>query len=86
MPLAGLVMVIIALVIVAVVAFYLIRVVGILHSVNDALGKVTFGVRAIAYRTAPLAELLAPAKGDLITVADALEGAAASVSSKQPAA
>ena len=86
MPFVGLVMVIIALVIVAVVAFYLIRVVGILHSVNDALGKITFGVRAIAHRTAPLAEFLAPAKDDLVAIADELEGAAKSVSSKQPAA
>lgn len=86
MPFVGLIMVVIALVIVAVVAFYLIRVIGILRSVNDALGKITFGVRAIAHRTAPLAELLAPAKDDLVTIADALDGAAKSVSSKQPAA
>jgi len=86
MPLAGLATVIVALVIVAVIAVYLIRVVAILGSVNDALGKVTFGVRAIAHRTAPLASILAPAKNDLVAVADALEGAAKSVLSNQPAA
>ncbi len=86
MPLVGLATVIVALVIVAVIAVYLIRVVAILGSVNDALGKVTFGVRAIAHRTAPLASILAPAKSDLVAVADALEAAVKSVSSNQSAA
>lgn len=77
MPAAAWVTVVIALVVAAALAFYLIRVVIILRSVNDTLGKVTFGVRAIAHRTAPLGELLTPVKTDLEAVADALEGAVA---------
>lgn len=77
MPAAAWVTVVIALVVAAALAFYLIRVVIILRSVNDTLGKVTFGVRAIAHRTAPLGELLTPIKTDLEAVADALEGAVA---------
>lgn len=58
-------------------AYYLVRVVLILRAVNDSLGKITFGVRAIAHRTAPLGELLTPVKVDLEAVADTLESVAA---------
>lgn len=80
MPVAGIVTIVIALVIAAALAFYLIRVVLIIGRVNDTLGKVTFGVRAIAHRTAPLAELVTPMKHDLEAVADTLDGVVASVS------
>lgn len=75
MPLVAVVTIIIALVICVALAYYLIRVVILLRAVNDSLGKVTFGVRAIAHRTAPLGELLLPVKSDLEDVADAVEGA-----------
>lgn len=86
MPAAGIVTVVIALVIAAALAYYLIRVVIVLRAVNDSLGKVTFGVRAIAYRTEPLGELLTPIKADLEEVADTLEGVAASLEADSPAA
>ena len=86
MPAAGIVTVVIALVIAAALAYYLIRVVIVLRAVNDSLGKVTFGVRAIAYRTEPLGELLTPIKTDLEEVADTLEGVAASLEADSPAA
>lgn len=79
MPLVAIVTIVIALVICAALASYLIRVVLILRAVNDSLGKITFGVRAIAHRTAPLGELLTPIKSDLEDVADAIEGAVESV-------
>jgi len=79
MPIAAIATIVISLIILAVVALYLIRVVVILKAVNDSLGKITFGVRAIAHRTSPLAAILGPALGDLRDVASALGAAAASV-------
>jgi uncharacterized protein YoxC len=73
MPVAGMVTIVIALVICVALAYYLIRVVMVLREVNDSLGKITFGLRAIAHRTAPLGELLTPVKVDLEAVADTLE-------------
>ncbi len=86
MPIAGIVTIVIALVIAAALAFYLIRVVLVLRAVNDSLGKITFGVRAIAHRTAPLGELLLPIKVDLEAVADTLDDVAAGLQSDSPAA
>jgi len=77
MPLAGVVTVVVAIVIALAVASYLVRVILILNAVNDSLGKVTFGVRAIAHQTEPLGELLTPIKADLEAVADTLEAVAA---------
>ena len=86
MPVAGIVSIVIGLVIALAVAWYLLRVVLVLRAVNDSLGKITFGVRAIAHRTAPLGELLTPTKNDLVDIAEALEGVAASLAEDQPAA
>lgn len=79
MPAAAWVTVVIALVVAVALAYYLIRVVIILRSVNDTLGKVTFGVRSIAHRTRPLGELLTPIKTDLEDVADTLDEVVASL-------
>lgn len=79
MPAAGIVTVVIALVIAAALVYYLTRVVIVLRSVNDSLGKITFGVRSIAHRTAPLGELLTPVKTDLEAVADTLGDVVASL-------
>lgn len=86
MPVVAWVTVAIALIVAAALAFYLVRVVLILRSVNDTLGKVTFGVRAIAHRTEPLGELLTPIKTDLEAVATLLDSVAAGLSSDHPAA
>lgn len=59
---------------VAALAFYLLWVVVILRSIVDTLGKVAFGVRAIAHRTEPLEPVLVSVNRDLGTVADALHG------------
>ncbi len=66
--------------IVAALALYLTWVVLLLRSIHDTLGKVTFGVRAIAHRTAPLGSLVTEINGNLIPVADALEDLVARVS------
>ncbi len=85
MPAAAIVTIVIALIVAVALAYYLIRVVIVLRSVNDNLGKTTFGVRAIAHRTAPLGELLTPIKTDLEAVADTLDGVAASLTEQRRA-
>ncbi|CAN5183683.1 hypothetical protein BH20ACT3_BH20ACT3_02530 [soil metagenome] len=74
MPVAAIATIVVALVLVAALAYYLIRVVLILRRVVDTLGKVTFGVRAIAHRTQPIDPVLAEVNDNLIAVAEALEG------------
>lgn len=86
MPVAGAVTIVIALVIAAALAYYLIRVVVVLRAVNDSLGKITFGVRAIAHRTEPLGELLTPIKSDLEAVADTLDQVVAGLEDSSSAA
>ncbi len=79
MPLVAIVTIIIVLVLCVALAYYLLRVVLVLRAVNDSLGRITFGVRAIAHRTEPLGELLTPIKVDLEAVADTLDAVAASL-------
>lgn len=86
MPIAGIVTIVVALVIAIALAYYLIRVVMVLQAVNDSLGKITFGVRAIAHRTEPLGELLNPIKTDLEAVADTLDEVAANLGQDPSAA
>lgn len=77
MPVVAVVSIVLALVLCVALAYYLVRVVLVLRAVNDSLGRITFGVRAIAFRTAPLGELLTPVKQDLEAVADVLDAVAA---------
>ncbi len=83
MPAAAIVTLVITAVIVLALAWYLIQVIRVLTHVNDQLGKITFGVRAIAHRTVPVASLVGEIESDLNAVAGALEGLVARVS--QPA-
>ncbi len=64
-------------VLVAALAGYLIWVVVILRRLTDTLGKVAFGVGAIAHRVQPVETTVGEINGDLIGVADALEALAA---------
>lgn len=73
MPAAAIVTLILTAVLVLALAYYLFRVVLILRHVNDQLGKITFGVRAIAHQTEPVDELVGAMNGNLIAVAGALE-------------
>ena len=59
---------------------YLVRIIFILRHANDQLGKITFGVRAIAHQTKPINELTDNINANLGAVADALEGLVADVS------
>ncbi len=49
----------------------------ILRRLTDTLGKVVFGVAAIAHRVEPVGGLVEQINGDLVAVADALEALAA---------
>ena len=71
-------LVIVGVIVVALAAF-LLWVVGMLRRINDTLGKVTFGVRAIAHRVEPVGPVVAEINGDLTAVAGALEQLAAKV-------
>jgi hypothetical protein len=71
-------LVIVGVIVVALAAF-LLWVVGMLRRINDTLGKVTFGVRAIAHRVEPVGPVFAEINGDLTAVAGALEQLAAKV-------
>jgi hypothetical protein len=64
-------------VLVAALAFYLIWVVLILRRLTDTLGKVSFGVAAIAHRVQPVEGLVGELNQDLGDVAVALEDLAA---------
>ncbi len=64
-------------VLIAALAFYLLWVVVILRRLTDTLGKVVFGVAAIAHRVEPVGPIVGEINGDLIGVADALEELAA---------
>ncbi len=73
MSAAAIVTLVLTGVIVLALAWYLAQVVRVLAHVNDQLGKITFGVRAIAHRTVPLASLVGQIESDLGDVAGALE-------------
>lgn len=65
--------------------FYLLWVVVILRRLVDTLGKVVFGVSAIAHRVAPVGSVLDEVNGDLGAVADALETLVADLESSSQA-
>lgn len=73
MPVAAIVTIALSSVLVLALAFYLIWVVVLLRRAVDTLGKITFGVRAIAHRTEPVGPLLSDVNADLLAVAEALE-------------
>ena len=72
MPLVAWVTVILVVVLLLAVASYLVRVILVLNHVNDQLGKITFGVRAIAHQTKPINDLTESMGANLSAVAGAL--------------
>jgi uncharacterized protein YoxC len=74
MPLVAVVTIIIALLIVAALAFYLIKVALVLKDVNATLSKVISGVLGIADQTQPIAPVLGEINKDLGKVQSALQG------------
>lgn len=84
MPAAGIAALIVTAVLVAALACYLIWIVLILRHLTDTLGKVLFGVGAIAHRVAPVDQLVGEINDDLTAVADALEELAADLAPAGP--
>jgi hypothetical protein len=74
MPLAAIVTIIIALIIVAALAFYLIKVALILKDVSSTLDKVIGGVSGIVDQTQPIGPVLGEINKDLGGVQSALQG------------
>ena len=68
---------IVTAVLVGALAGYLLWVVLLLRRLTDTLGKVVFGVRAIAHRVEPVEPLVGEINSDLTAVAEALETLAA---------
>lgn len=62
-------------VLVLALATYLLTILYLLRSTHDTLGKVLFGVRAIAHRTQPIGPFLADVNRELATVRDAFNDA-----------
>jgi len=85
MPAAAVVTLVVVGLLVAALAFYLAWVVLLLRQLTDTLGKVTFGVRAIAHRTEPITPLVTALNADLEAVADALESLVAKVTAARRA-
>lgn len=79
MPAAAIVTLGLVAILVVALALYLTRVVFILRHANDQLGKITFGVRAIANQTKPINDITSSINANLGAVADALEQLVADV-------
>jgi Na+/H+ antiporter NhaA len=73
MPAPAVLTLVFAGLLVAGLAFYLIWIAIVLRGVHDTLGKVLFGVRAIAHRTGPLETVLGSVAADLDAIADAVD-------------
>lgn len=86
MPVAAIVMIILFIVLLLAVASYLVRVIMVLNHVNDQLGKITFGVRAIAHQTKPVNELTESMNANLGAIAGALGDLVADVSTTEESA
>lgn len=86
MPAAAIVTLVIVAVLVAAVAVALIWIALVLRQVDDTLGKVTFGVRAIAHRTGPLNDSLGTINTTLDTIAGAIEGLVERLGAREPSA
>jgi uncharacterized protein YoxC len=80
MPAAAIVTLIITAAVILALVYYLLQVIRVLNHVNDTLGKVTFGVRAIAHQTEPVGQIVGAINSDLGAVAGALEALVASAS------
>jgi len=85
MSAAAIAVLVVTFVLVAALAFYLIWVIVILRRLVDTLGKVSFGVSAIALRVAPIGPVVAEINSDLTAVAGALEDLGADLVALRPA-
>ena len=74
MPAGSIVMLVLGVVLIVALAAYLLRVIATLRSIIDLLGKITFGVRAIAFQTEPVNELIGEIGQEAATIDGVLNG------------
>jgi uncharacterized protein YoxC len=74
MPAAAIATLVLAGVLVLALVVYLVRVIRTLSNIRDTLGKVTFGVRAIAHQTSAVPDLVGAIEEDTSAIDAALSG------------
>ncbi len=84
MPAAAIVTIVGVGILIAALAVYLIRIALILRHVIDTLGKITFGLRSIAYQTEPLNQIVGEIKADVLAMEKALTDLLASKQAPAP--
>lgn len=72
LPLVALVTLALFFVLIVTVAFYLIIIAYVLYDVTFTLGTILIGVRAIAYQTEPVGQVVAGIQSDVTTIEGAL--------------
>jgi len=78
MPVAAIVTLVLVFVLVAAIALYLIIIAYTLYDVTFTLGTILIGVRAIAYQTEPVGDVLGGIAGDVKAIEAALGDVVAS--------
>ncbi len=86
MSAAAITTIVLAGLLIAALAFYLLWVIVLLRAAHHTLGKVSFGVSSIAHRTEPLGPVLEHVNTRLTAVALALEGLVAKLRGEEPPA
>lgn len=74
MPAGAMVMLVLGIVLVLALAAYLLKVIATLRTIIDLLGKITFGVRAIAFQTRPVNDLVGEIGAEAATIDRVLNG------------
>ena len=78
MPAAAIATLVVSAVLILALAFYLIRIILQLSELIKTLGLITFGLRSIAHRTEPVAEVVAAIEADTSAIDGALSALLAS--------
>lgn len=83
MPAAAIATLAVSAVLILALAFYLIRIILQLSDLIHTLGKITFGLRAIAHRTEPVNDVVAAIEADTSAIDRALSDLLASKMQKE---
>ncbi len=86
MPVVAIVTLVLVFVLVAAIALYLILIAAALYNVTFTLGTIRIGVRAIAYQTEPVGDVLGGIAGDVKAIEGALGDLVAGAGRPQPPA
>lgn len=78
MPAAAIATLVVSAVLILALAFYLIRIIAQLSELIRTLGLITFGLRSIAHRTEPVADVVAAIEADTSAIDGALSALLAS--------